>query len=147
MTSHQPEQGPEERARLFRNYCVQCGWVRAAVPSLFEDRIVDLLRAAERRMAERAADLVDDDGGETWHWDLADRLRALAADSAPEGEDGVFIDDVCCAPTTTCVKWGCGNAPLELRRGFWCCPKCGSSYGKNPHPDLPAPEGEGNDGE
>lgn len=27
----------------------------------------------------------------------------------------------------------------ELKRsraGFWCCPRCGGSYGSSPHPDL-----------
>lgn len=36
------------------------------------------------------------------------------------------------APTDHCTIYGCGRAPLEKRGDFWCCPKCGASYGRNP---------------
>lgn len=41
-------------------------------------------------------------------------------------------EDQMCAPTDHCVKWGCGKATLEKVGKFWCCPKCGASYGTNP---------------
>lgn len=38
-----------------------------------------------------------------------------------------------------CQAWADGKPvyPDLVRRGrFWCCPKCGASYGEAPHPDL-----------
>lgn len=40
------------------------------------------------------------------------------------------------APTDHCVIWKCQKAKLEKKEKFWCCPKCGSSYGENPHSKL-----------
>lgn len=40
------------------------------------------------------------------------------------------------APTDHCIKFGCDKAKLIKIDKFWCCPKCQSSYGENPHPKL-----------
>lgn len=45
-------------------------------------------------------------------------------------------DEQACAPTDHCTKWKCERAPLVKRGRYWCCPKCGDSYGENPHPKL-----------
>jgi hypothetical protein len=53
-------------------------------------------------------------------------------------------DDAPLIPTKTCVRFECqtwdGALPVQphlVRRGeFWCCPRCGGSYGTNPHPEL-----------
>lgn len=45
---------------------------------------------------------------------------------------GLRGDEQACAPTDHCVKWGCDKAVLEKQGQFWCCPKCGASYGDNP---------------
>jgi hypothetical protein len=34
--------------------------------------------------------------------------------------------------TDHCTRWDCGKPTLVKRGKFWCCPKCGSSYGENP---------------
>ena len=45
-------------------------------------------------------------------------------------------------PTTVCTKFECSEwdgdtkitKPTLVRRGkYWCCPKCGSSYGEHAH--------------
>lgn len=44
--------------------------------------------------------------------------------------------------TTVCETWSCAKAndyvkPTLVKRGkYWCCPKCGASYGECPHPSL-----------
>lgn len=43
-----------------------------------------------------------------------------------------------------CQEWRRGETspwhpPLVLKDGYWCCLKCGASYGVNPHPDCPPP--------
>ena len=58
--------------------------------------------------------------------------------------------------TKHCTKWECQEGfdkkgkpirPLLEKKGFhfglssrqtyfWCCPSCGASYGKQPHPDF-----------
>lgn len=42
-------------------------------------------------------------------------------------------------PTDRCRKFGCENAALayDSDDGFWKCPMCSASYGRNPHPDCP----------
>lgn len=48
-----------------------------------------------------------------------------------------FSDDGCedqgMMPTSTCVKFGCDNATLTKQGRYWCCPRCGSSYGEDAH--------------
>ena len=40
--------------------------------------------------------------------------------------------DQALVPTDHCLKWGCDNVFLvEGKYGFWNCPKCGVSYGKD----------------
>lgn len=56
-------------------------------------------------------------------------------------------EDQAFAATKVCLQWKCQEwragaptpwkPPLVLRGKFWCCPKCGGSYGANPHPDCP----------
>jgi hypothetical protein len=41
------------------------------------------------------------------------------------------------SPTSVCTKFGCEEAILDKIKGFWVCPKCGASYGKNA-PERPA---------
>lgn len=53
-------------------------------------------------------------------------------------------EDQALCPTKVCTKFECQwwegdvrhRPVLELRGKFWCCPKCHSSYGERPHPDL-----------
>lgn len=53
-------------------------------------------------------------------------------------------EDQACPPTTTCVRFECQTwsngvairPRLVKRQGFWCCPKCGGSYGTSPHPTM-----------
>lgn len=54
-----------------------------------------------------------------------------------------IADDDCedqgTAPTDVCILFKCQEwragvpwyPPLELRGKFWCCPKCGASYGEH----------------
>jgi hypothetical protein len=53
-------------------------------------------------------------------------------------------EDQACPATKTCTQCVTGFTrsgksiyPGLVKRGqFWCCPKCGASYGEHPHPDL-----------
>src|SRR5690606_683738 len=65
--------------------------------------------------------------------EMADRSRPEPVSEPGEEDDS----DQACAPTKTCVRWGCGNAALRPEGEFYVCPKCRHSYGRHPHPDLP----------
>jgi hypothetical protein len=53
-------------------------------------------------------------------------------------------EDQACKPTDVCLKYQCSSwdidkkvGPSLVKRGkFWCCSKCGDSYGSKPHPHM-----------
>lgn len=67
-----------------------------------------------------------------------------------EGTADLDCEDQCMAATTVCIKFECQDwskgvrlqPRLKLKGNFYCCPKCGASYGTNPHPTLPPASGE-----
>jgi len=48
-------------------------------------------------------------------------------------------EDQACSPTDVCIKFQCQwwegdvrkQPELVLRGKYWCCPKCGDSYGEH----------------
>jgi hypothetical protein len=46
-------------------------------------------------------------------------------------------EDQALSETLTCTKFECHKALLEPKGGFYCCPVCEASYGRQPHPFLP----------
>jgi hypothetical protein len=55
-------------------------------------------------------------------------------------------EDQATGPTDHCTIWGCKNAKLVKRGRFWCCPKCGGSYGENPFEGADSLPAAGTDG-
>lgn len=74
--------------------------------------------------------------------------------SAPSAiDDSADCEDQALAPTAVCLNWQCEEwfnwmdgpirPPLVLRGKFWCCPKCGASYGEHAKEGLETTQQQG----